>query len=34
MFYLQTKKKTIILKDNYVKTNIERNDINGKKTKT
>ena len=33
MFYLQTKKKIIILKNNYVK-NIERNDINGKETKT
>ena len=32
MFYYKLK-KTIILKNNYVK-NIERNDIDGKKTKT
>lgn len=33
MFLFQQKTKTIILKNNYVK-NIERNDINGKETKT
>ncbi len=33
MFYLQTKTKNNYSKNNYVK-NIERNDINGKETKT